>query len=526
MLHNTSPGQAPARAARAEFAATRALVIISLIAALPANVVAAEPARLRSAVIDGSTVYSPAEFFATYRGQLGHPIARESAQAIVGAIADLYRDGGYARPEMRFDQAQTANGILRINVIEPYIARVTIEGAPGPYRDELEQIAGRLYESRPLQRDAIPQALAAMRQLPGLTVSAATRRDDTAAGANELVLQAEFSAVAGNVNINNRGTDQVGPTFVLGQLAANNVFGWHEKLGLVYSAATSTREYLGGGLFLDMPLGDDGARGMAMIFRSDSAPNEAPLNLSDEYRRERATLRFTRPLKQTADRSLTFSGAFDAEDLTVDRDGVDVRNDKLRVLEAGVRMAWRAGNATQYSSTLEFRKGLDILGGGLQADDLPVDPRQSDFLILQLQVSSSTRLNELWSLRFDTFAQQSAQVLPDSERFKIGGERLGRGFEVAEIAGDQGLGGKALIRRELTAAGSALGRTSAYGYYDYGSAWKQDEGGRESAATSGVGMSLQGVRFSGYVEVAKPLTHADVEGKRDTKVFGELSYRF
>jgi hemolysin activation/secretion protein len=42
-------------------------------------------------------------------------------------------------------------------------------------------------------------------------------------------------------------------------------------------------------------------------------------------------------------------------------------------------------------------------------------------------------------LRIDALSQQTAYTLPYGERFKIGGDRLGRGFEVAEIAGDQGM---------------------------------------------------------------------------------------
>jgi hemolysin activation/secretion protein len=113
-------------------------------------------------------------------------------------------------------------------------------------------------------------------------------------------------------------------------------------------------------------------------------------------------------------------------------------------------------------------------------------------------------------------------VLPDGERYKIGGERLGRGFEVTEIAGDQGLGAKAELRRELSGAGALAGRTSLYGFYDFAAAWKQDEPGRESAATAGVGFAVEYWRLSGFIEVAKPLTHTDVEGDRDAKVFAEV----
>ncbi|HSG65856.1 MAG TPA: ShlB/FhaC/HecB family hemolysin secretion/activation protein, partial [Gammaproteobacteria bacterium] len=52
------------------------------------------------------------------------------------------------------------------------------------------------------------------------------------------------------------------------------------------------------------------------------------------------------------------------------------------------------------------------------------------------------RLGERWTTRLDGFAQYTSQVLPYAERFKIGGDRLGRGFEITEIAGDRGVGAK------------------------------------------------------------------------------------
>jgi hemolysin activation/secretion protein len=132
----------------------------------------------------------------------------------------------------------------------------------------------------------------------------------------------------------------------------------------------------------------------------------------------------------------------------------------------------------------------------------------------------------VWSVRLDAFAQNSGYVLPDSERFKIGGDRLGRGFEVAEIAGDSGVGGKLELRRDLINTETFIGRLSAYGFYDIGTAWKQDAPGRESAATAGSGIAIQGAALTGYLEVATPLTGYDIEGKQTASVFAELSYRF
>jgi hemolysin activation/secretion protein len=233
----------------------------------------------------------------------------------------------------------------------------------------------------------------------------------------------------------------------------------------------------------------------------------------------------THPLRQDAGLTLAASAAFEADDLIIDRLGTSVREDRLRVAEAALRASWPVG-ATQLSANLQLRHGLDALGAGLDAIDLAADPRRADFYVTLAQASLSRRFAEHWSVRFDAFAQTTGYVLPDSERFKIGGDRLGRGFEVAEIAGDRGLGGKVELRREVLNTDSFMGRLSTYGFYDIGAAWKQDFPGHESAATSGLGLALQGAELTGYLEVASPLTGPDIEGKRSATVFAEISYRF
>ena len=88
------------------------------------------------------------------------------------------------------------------------------------------------------------------------------------------------------------------------------------------------------------------------------------------------------------------------------------------------------------------------------------------------------------------------------------------------------MGGKLELRRDLMNSEGPLGRLSAYGFYDVGVAWKQDMPGRESAATAGAGLGLSGATLSGYLEVAAPLTGADIEGNHRASLFAELSYRF
>jgi hemolysin activation/secretion protein len=498
------------------------LVIIATGMFGPSAAGAAAPPKLTTVVVDGSSVYAAPAMFLAYSAELGRPVTRDGARAIVNGIADLYVRDGYVKPDVSVVDSATA-GVLRVRVHEAQVTSVIIEGG-GPFAAELADIGARLENARPLRRDDIPQALRDMRRFAGLAVSATTRRTEQR-NAFELVVHADFSPVDGVVRMNNRGTDQVGPAFVLGQVFANGLFGQGEKLGLIFAAATDHDEYLGGGLFFESPLGSSGTRGNALLFQSRSAPNEAPVNLDDEYSRRRLTLRVSHPLRQDSGLTLTASGAFEADDLTIDRDGAPIREDRLRVTEAALRASWRAG-ATQLSANFQLRHGLNGLGGGLKSIGLAADPRRADFTVTLAQATAYRRFAQHWSLRFDAFAQTTGYVLPDSERFKIGGDRLGRGFEVAEIAGDRGLGGKLELRRDLRNTETLVGRLSAYGFYDLGAAWKQDRPGRESATTAGLGLAVQGAELTGYLEVAAPLTGADIEGKREATVFAELSYRF
>jgi hemolysin activation/secretion protein len=71
-----------------------------------------------------------------------------------------------------------------------------------------------------------------------------------------------------------------------------------------------------------------------------------------------------------------------------------------------------------------------------------------------------------------------------------------------------------------------LRNASVYGFYDLGVAFKQDVPGRESAATAGFGFAMQGGRVTSMVELAKPLTHPDVEGSKDLSLFAEIGVSF
>jgi hemolysin activation/secretion protein len=365
-----------------------------------------------------------------------------------------------------------------------------------------------------------------MRALPGLTLNATTARDADNTHLYTLDLDTAFERTTGTARISNRGTDEAGPYFVLGQVMANGLLDGQTNLGALFSAATDYDEYHGLGLLANVGVGTAGGRLSFVGFRSRSNPHEPNADRDDVYLQDRASMTFARPLPGLERTNLSLTAGLDLDDLEILRADARLRDERLRMLTVGARWSWRQDLTTQYAANVEVVQGLDAFGSGLAALDLATDPRRADFMLSRMTFTRLARFRDHWSLRIDALSQQTAYTLPYGERFKIGGDRFGRGFEKAEIAGDQGIGAKVELRRSLPSAPAALRGASVYGFYDLGLAFKQDVPGRESAATAGFGLATQGSRVTGMVEVAKPLTHPDVEGRKDLSLFAEIGVSF
>jgi hemolysin activation/secretion protein len=482
---------------------------------------AANP-TLASVVVRGSTVYDAPALFAVYREQLGKPVSSEGARAIAAALIAKYEADGYSRPQIKLDDALLAAGVLRFDVLEPQITEVRVSGDPGPHLARLEELGFELEGHAPVSQAAVETTLRKMRALPGLTLNATTARDAASTNLYTLDVDTRFDRVAGAVRLSNRGTDEAGPNFVLGQVMVNGLLDGDTNLGATFGAATDYEEYHDFGVVANVGIGSVGGRMSFAGLASRSNPHEPIVDRDDSYLRDRASIGFLRPLPGFDRASMTLTTALDFDDLEILRAGERLRDERLRMLSVGSRWSFRR-NAVQYAASVDLVQGLDAFGAGLMALDIANDPRRVDFTLTRLSFTRLARVGDHWTYRLDAQSQQTGHVLPYGERFKIGGERLGRGFEVAAIAGDEGLGAKVEIRRSLPNAPSALRSASLYGYYDVGAAWKQDVPGRDSATTGGFGFVTQGRRLAGTLELAKPLTHPDVEGNDDLTLFIEIA---
>ena len=513
------------RPARATWATVPAIVIIGFVlvaAGTPAQ--AATQPLLSSAVISGSSVYDAPQLFASYREQLGQPLTEDSAGAVAAAVARMYDRDGYSRPELHIDERTMAAGILRIEVFEARFTRVTFSGPAGPYEQRLAALGAQILNSNPVRPAQVQRALQEMRALPGVSVTAETAPDEVVRNGFVLTLTTTYRAAEALVRISNRGTREIGPVFVDGQALVNDLLGKDERLGAVFTAATDFAEYHAAGAFAEVPLDARGAHLSLFGLHESSTPLAFPLDQGASYTRTLGVLRVTQPLHLGAS-STSLAAGLDVDNQLTDQAGAMVRDDRLRIADLGFQATSGNGAGAQYVVALELRKGLDGLGSELQATDLVPDPRRRDFLLTRLQLTGVFIIDPRWTVRLDALTQYSSYALPYTEQLKIGGEVLGRGFEVAEVAGDSGADTRLELRRDL-AHGFGSGKVALYAYYDYGRVWSHYGSPTESAAIAAGGLAVGKGALTGSVELAQPLIHADVDGSKSPRVFFEIAGHF
>jgi hemolysin activation/secretion protein len=513
------------RPPRATWATVPALVIIGsvlLAAVLPAH--AATQPLLSSAVISGSSVYDAPQLFAIYREQLGRPLTEASASAVAAALARRYERDGYSRPDFQIDQRPMAAGILRIEVFEARFTRVLFSGSAGPYEQRLAALGAQIRDCNPVRPAQVQRALQKMRALPGLSVTAETAPDETVRNGFVLTLSTTYRAAEALVRISNRGSREIGPVFVDGQGLVSDLLGKDEKLGAQFTAATDFAEYHAAGAFAEVPV--DGRDTHLSLFglHESSTPSPSPLDAGASYTRTLAVLRVTHPLP-IGPSGVALAGGLDVDNQLTDQAGAVLRDDRLRIADLSFQATPGNGAGAQYAVALDLRRGLNALGSELHTTDLVPDPRCKDFMLTRLQLTGLFLSGQPWLLRLDTLAQLSGDALPYTEQLKIGGEVLGRGFEVAEVAGDSGVDSRLELRRELThPVGS--GKVSLYGYYDYGRVWSHYGSPTESAAIAGAGLAFSKGALTGSVELAQPLIHPDVDGSKSPRAFFEIAAHF
>jgi hemolysin activation/secretion protein len=487
---------------------------------------------LRQVDLEGNTRLPPAEVQAMVAPYLQREVSLADLYVLADALTARYRNGGYLLSQVIVPAQAVADGQARLQAVEGYIAAVRIDSPGGAESPLIARYAERIRESRPLTAATLERYMLLINDLPGVRATATLVPSGTEFGAADLVLQVTRRQWNAGISIDNRGGKALGDTRLVADGAVTDLLGRHENTGVKFAGSPGGElAYLA--LQHEQQLGDDGGKLSLGLTTSRALPKERSFVALDlETRARGLTATYQTPWQRSRRENLFLRASLTAHDGEERVFGIKDRDDRLRVLRAGVGYDLTDAFGGANLLDLEASQGLNALGASRNGDPLLTRPRgRVDFRKLTLFAARIQDLAPRWSLLAALQGQYAFDDLLASELYGFGGDLFGRGYAPSELVGDHGAAAKLELRHAGFLPLPTPLSVQAYAYWDTGTVRQRTpvngQPVRERAASAGIGARLflfGGVSLFG--ELSKPLDRTPTwENNRSPRAYVGLSAR-
>jgi hemolysin activation/secretion protein len=451
-----------------------------------------EPFVLTAVSIRGATVFGAQDFAPLYEPYLARRVGVSELAALAEAITRKYRSAGYFLSRAVIPAQSAESGFLLIDIVEGYISEIRIEGADvRAVRERVEAIVGR----RPLRLAELDRTLSLIADISGVSVTATRVEPDLAdMSVHRLVLSVAFDSLQASLYVDNRGTDTVGRLQTYGRASMNSVLvdGDQFAVGL-FTTPRSFEGLLYGEAAYATIINRHGTTITGSVGLTTSDVGANLFGLPTEGRIERVSLQLSHPFARSRNFSLWTIFGLEARNLRGAQSGITTYDERLRTLSDALALRHNAGNGTTLIYA-EASGGLEGLGASDPHGALlsRVDAR-TDFMKAELQLSRYQNIGRTFGLYVAASGQLSADPLPASEEFAVGGAQFGRAYDYWAISGDHGVSTQIELRHGKNPGWPLLRFYQLYGFYDVGWVWNRNtapEFREWSLESAGVGVRL------------------------------------
>lgn len=490
--------------------------------------------------VDGATVYTPEQLRPFYEKFLGTEISLLQVYGIAEAIGAKYGEDGYILSLAAVPAQRIRDGVVRIQVIEGYVDKVVVEGDAIKDSDRIKRIADKVTTFRPLRADHLERYLLLINDIPGVSARGVLRPSATP-GASDLVVVGERKFFDGYASADNRGTRYVGPYQFQAGGNANGILGLNESTGLRAVVTSQTNELRLIDVSHDEPISDEGTRASAEFQAASVQPGYTLQSQDITSQQYYGALGVNHPIIRSRAKNWSVRSRFDLRNVTVEEfNGAStISEDRIRAIRLATSLDIVDTFLTEPAVSLvgmEVGQGLNVLGARPTGSaNLSRPDGHSQFTKLNFEAQRLQTLGGGFNLLLAAIGQYSFSGLLASEEFTFGGAQYGRGFDPAELTGDQGVAAKVEMQWGQSLSQSILRSYQLYAFFDGGAVWQiQPVPGTKwasSATSTGFGIRANVLEnYSGYLEVGKPITGSvnalGAEDGKNPRVFFATIARF
>lgn len=365
---------------------------------------------------------------------IGRPLTRETLQAVAKAVGDAYARSDIAFYAVSIPAQVPAGGQLIVRVLEGRVSAYQLAGLSLSMPVKLiEAQMQRVKRDTPLRKSVLQRALGLLRDIPGQSVEARVRQSG---GEGELILDLiiKRKQVQIGLLIDNSGVSNV-IDGVQAQLSvtANGLLREGDSTRVAGYLPFYPDRYQFYSLSHSTPIGSNGTTLTANIAHMESRVRDRPI----EGEATLAGLTVSHALIRTNRSNVTVNASLDGIDSS--NYFLDVRFGDYRSRAVRLGASWSQSDARSgHALSAVISQGVGILGARAFTGF-----SEKQFTKVNAQAVAVRSLSKTLSLKLTAKAQYSADKLPVTERFALGGRGAGMAFRVGTRTAEQALAGGA-----------------------------------------------------------------------------------
>lgn len=487
---------------------------------------------LRDIQVEGATVFTPEQLRAQTDGYLNREISGADIFGLAQALTAYYRNAGYFLSLVVVPPQTLSDGRLTLRVIEGYVHEVFIDGDER-VRKELAAIGEEIKSIRPLRAEVLERYLLIANEFPGTQLRSVLTPSDVP-GAADLTLIAKIKNVEGFASVDNYGTRYIGPNQAMVGVSANQLIGVNDQWRYI-GVGTGDTEMAYHQLAYSQTLNHEGLKVGVSVSQALTQPGDTLKANDIRGRSEAVSFSLGYPLLRTRNQSVLTRLVYDVTDIDGSSAGTRTTEDRIRALRAG--LSWQLLDRWDGQNTLELDVSQGV-GGTTRADSLKSrSGADGMFNKVTFDYTRVQPLSASWAVTMGVMGQWTGDTpLLSSEQMALGGRKIGRAYESAELVGDRGLAVRLEPRYQGASGLSWLPAYQLLGFYEIGEVTQvvvQSAGtpATQSLASAGVGARLFLVgNLTAQVEAAwpltKPLASSSPDSGKTMRLLASLMVRF
>ena len=465
--------------------------------------------------IDGSTVFGPDAFKPLVDPLIGHKAKLSDIIAIADKVEALYRERGYVLTRAYVPPQTVGNGIFHVTVIEGFVKATAVEGGDDRTKSLVEAYVAHISGEKPTRIETMERGLLLANDLPGVAASGLLRPSPSEPGASDLVVNLHETPWQATVYSDNRGAVATGPVTLGAQFVANTLY---YVPGQLFFDVSGTPELSQRRLFqarYTKPVGTDGATVSVSGVLAHGVPASAGGNLISQSYALGAQVAY--PWLVSRLTQVSFAGGFNiqAERVTLVSDSFcTFSDDHWRTVDGAVTAQRRSlvGDSAT-GVTVGMTQGIPAFGANSISPCTGSEGASTGFTKFTAVANHDQPIVGGLSVNFHALAQAALERLVIGEQTSFGGSGIGRGYDPASLASDNGVGVQGELRYDLHFPKYHVETVQFYGFVDFAHTWRTEPtppgltaGGAQSLASTGFGMRMALLQtVTGGIEFAQQL---------------------